>query len=352
MKNYVAFYILLLLNGILYAQTDFNKYVSEGSYCLQQKEYINAIKKYSKALEYKADDINPYKLADVYIYRAFCRFSLLNSESALADLDLALKIKPEYSRIYQLKSSIYFSIKDLNKSIEWCDKGLAIKPNDDELSARKAKSLTGLKKYDESNKVYTELISENPKNVTAFKMIGNNYQMKKNWDSAQVYFSMAIQLNPLDFESFYDRGICNAEKKDFVAALKDIEHAMQLDSNERYVGYNNIAYFIKLEEKDYEGAIKYFDKAIILKPSFAYSYSNRGFAKMKLGDIKGAYKDIKTSIEMDNKNSYAYKNLALVNIEDGKKTDACYNLKKALELGYKEMYDDEVEKLLKEKCGN
>lgn len=351
MKYYIPFYIFLVFNFGLKAQTEFNKYVSEGSYCLQQKEYINAIKKYSKALEYKSDAINPYKLADVYIYRAFCRFSLMNSESALADLDLALKIKPEYSRIYQLKSNIYFSNGDLNKTIEWCDKGLVVKPNDDELIIRKAKSLTGLKKYDESNKIYSELISENPKNIIAYKMIGNNYQMKKNWDSAQVYFNMAILLNPLDFASFYDRGICNAERKDFTAALKDIEHAMELDSNERYVGYNNIAYFIKLEEKDYAGAIKYFDKAIELKPIFAYSYSNRGFAKMKLGDIKGAYKDIRTSIEMDNKNAYAYKNLALVNIEDGKKADACYNLKKALELGYKEMYDDEVEKLIKEKCG-
>lgn len=342
--------LVLLISSIAYSQSDFSKHMNEANYSLQQKDYVTAIKKYSKALEYKSANSDAYKLADVYMYRAYCRMSLSNNAGAQEDLDLALKVKPEYTRVYQMKANIYLSTKELNKCIEICNRGLDVKPGDEELMATKASALTGLKKYSESNKVYFDLISENPKSVRSLKMIGNNYQLKKDWDSAYTYFSEAIQLNPLDFESFYDRGICMAEKKDFVNALKDIEKAMAIDTNERFVGYNNIAYFIKLEEKDYKGAIAYYDKAISLKPDFGYAYSNRGFAKMKLGDIPGAFKDIRKSLELDSKNSYAYKNLALVYLADGKKADACYNLKKALELGYKEMYDDEVDTLLKENC--
>ena len=125
---------------------------------------------------------------------------------------------------------------------------------------------------------------------------------------------------------------------------------MELDSLEKWVGYNNIAYFIKLEQKDYKGAIQMFDKAIALNPDFPYAYSNRGFAKLQLGDMKGAYQDVKKSLLMDNKNSYAYKNLALIYLKDGKKSDACYNLKKAIELGYTEEYDDDAKNLLAENC--
>ncbi|MBS1638124.1 MAG: tetratricopeptide repeat protein [Bacteroidetes bacterium] len=343
---------LLFLSSLFIGQNEFNKYMNEANFCMQKEDYINAIKKYSKALEYKSSASNHYKVADVYMYRAICRFSLQNTESALSDLDEALKIKPEYTNLYQLKSQIYFHNKQFDKCIEWCDKGLEIKPGADDMLMRKAGALTSLKRYNESNAIYFKLLEENNRNQKACKMIANNYQMKKNWDSAQVYFSMAIQIDPLDFESFFDRGICKAEKKDFAGALSDNEQAMRIDSLEKFIGYNNIAYFIKLAEKDYKGAIEYFNKAIELNPKFAYSYSNRGYSKLKLGDIKGAYQDIRKSIELDNTNSYAYKNLALVCLEDGKKSDACKYLLKAKAMGYEERYDDEVEKLLQEHCKN
>lgn len=349
MKSLLTLFTLLLCAPLL-SQNDFGKYMNDGNYSMQQKDYVNAIKQYSKALEYKSANINAYKIADAYIYRATCRFMLMNNESAQADLDAALKLKPEYARIYELKSSFYLNSKMLDKCIEWCEKGLAVKSNDDELILLKARALTGLKKYNESNKVYFGLVEENPKNLTAYKMIGNNFQMIKSWDSAQKYFDIAIRLNPLDYASYYDRGISHAERHDFAAALTDIELAMKIDSTTRYVGYNNIAYFIKVKEKNYAGAIEYYDKALKMKPDFSYSYSNRGFAKLKLGDIKGAYKDIRKSLELDGSNSYAYKNLALVCIEDGKKKEACTYLKKALELGYKESYDDEVDELMKTNC--
>lgn len=347
-----SFYVIVLnfVFVICFSQTNFVKCNEEGYYYYQQNDMINAIKKFSKALEYKSEVSNGYKLADTYISRGACRQVLLSYEGAQADYDEALKIKPEYVRIYQIKTSCYLSNNQYQKAIEWANKGLEIKPNDLELKGRKAEALSKLKKYDEAIIVLRSALEDNPRNKNANKYIAHNYQMKKNWDSALKYFSTAIILDPLDHASYFDRGIVYAQNNDTVSAIKDIEQAMKLDTAERWVGYNNIAYFIKLEQKDYKGAIDMFDKSIKLKPDFPYAYSNRGFAKLKMGDIKGAYQDVKKSLMMDNKNSYAYKNLALIYIEDGKKSDACYNLKKALELGYTAQYDDDVEKLIIQHC--
>jgi tetratricopeptide (TPR) repeat protein len=125
---------------------------------------------------------------------------------------------------------------------------------------------------------------------------------------------------------------------------------MKLDSSTKFVGYNNLGFFLKLEKKEYAAAKEYFDKSIELNPDFAYAYSNRGYSKLMLNDIKGAYKDLKKSISLDNTNSYAYKNLGLICLKDGKTKNACENFKKALELGYADRYDDEVDKMLKENC--
>jgi len=346
---------LIVLFAVIYslgaaAQNELETYTREGNYSMQHDDYVTAIKKYSKALEYKANEKNGYKIADLYVFRAWCRYSLQNSEDAQRDLDEALKLKPEYTKAYFLKSTIYFAGNKLDQCIEWCDKGLNVKPNDDDLNTMKAQALAGQKKYNASNAIFFTMLEENPKSTRLLKYVGSNYRDKKDWDSAVYYLSKAIDINPLDYLAFYDRGLCLAEKKEFKTALEDMEKAMAIDSTMKEVGYNNIAFFIKSEEKDYKGAIGYYDKAIELNPKMPNAWCNRGFAKLQLGDLKGAYKDIRHSLELDSKNSYAYKNLALVNLKDGKKNDACYNLKKALDLGYTETYDEEAETLLKEHC--
>ncbi len=342
--------IFIVFSSKIFSQTNFVKYSEEAYYHYQQNDLINAIKNYSKALEFKSEATNGYKIADIYLNRGLCRQTLQSYQGAIADFDEALTIKPEYVKIYQAKTAAYIYSKQYQEALKCANKGLEIKPNDPELICKKGETLSKMKKYDEAIITLKLLLEDNPRNKKAMKFIAHNYQMKKNWDSALKFFSEAIISDPLDYASFYDRGIAYAETKDTTKALKDIRHAMQLDSLEKWVGYNNIAYFIKLEQKDYKGAIGMFDKAIALNPNFPYAYSNRGFAKLQLGDMKGAYQDVKKSLLMDNKNSYAYKNLALIYLKDGKKSDACYNLKKAIELGYTEEYDDDAKNLLAENC--
>jgi Flp pilus assembly protein TadD len=129
-----------------------------------------------------------------------------------------------------------------------------------------------------------------------------------------------------------------------------MERAMAIDTSQLWVGYNNIAFFIKFEQKDYKGSLEYFDKAIQLNPKFSNAYNNRGFAKLQLNDLKGARIDINKSQELDPTNSYAYRTMALYLLAENKKSQACEQLQKAIKLGYSSDYDDEVDSLIKQHC--
>lgn len=332
------------------SQNNYSKYLKEGLTYIEQGNFKGAIEKLSKSLEYKHEIQNDYKIADIYLNRAFCSMQLHNNSDALSDANDAIKIKPEYTKPYLYKAIIYNNITKYNDAIEACDKGLSYKENDENLLIQKAEALFSLKKYTRSNDALKILLNAQPNSIKAIKYLGANHNGLKQWDSAIFYFSRVIELNPKDIMALYDRGISKSYIKDYVGAKLDIEKAMQLDTLTKYLGYNNLGFFLKLEQKEYAGAIEYFNKAIELNPTAAYSLSNRGFAKLMLNDIKGAYKDIEKSISIDKSNSYAYKNLALVHLKNNKRKDACVCLNKALELGYTEDYDEEVNTLLKENC--
>ncbi len=349
MKNFL-FFLFLSIGVLGIAQSNFTKNFNEGANLLQVDKYNEAAKKFSTALSYKMEESNRYRIVDAYLYRGLCKYNLNNYEGAIDDFNEAMGLKPEYVKTYQFKTFVYNAQKKYEKSIESIDIGLKYRPDDLELLQTKSTILFLQKKYDDSNVILKSVLETNPKEISAIKGIGNNFMYKKLWDSAAVYYNMAIEINPLDIGSYYNLGIVKSHMLDYSNAKIDIEKAMRLDTVSTYVGYNNLGFFLKLEQKQYAEAIEYFDKAIAMNPKFSYAYSNRSYAKLMIGDIKGAYKDVKKSIEIDNTNSYAFKNLAKICLKDGKTKDACVNLKKAIDLGYADSYDDEVDILLKENC--
>jgi tetratricopeptide (TPR) repeat protein len=328
----------------------FSKYYNEAAQSIDEKNYSQGIEKLSKALSYQDQAANNYKIADAYFYRGFCRSKLKSYSAALADMDAGLKIKADYVKGFRMKAAVYFDSKDYEKCILWCDKGLEKKPNDFELSQLKSQSLFQQKKFDAAKPILLSIVEADPKNTDAIRFLGAVALRQKKYDSSVVYYSKALEVDPLDFISYYDRGIARSYLEDSTGARLDMEKAMRLDTGTKYVGYNNLGFFLKIEKKDYAGSIPYFNKALELFPNFGVAYSNRGFAELELNDMKSAYRDIKKAIELDKTNSYAYKNMGLYYLKDNKKKNACDYFKKAQELGYTEEYDDEVEKLLKEHC--
>ena len=82
----------------------------------------------------------------------------------------------------------------------------------------------------------------------------------------------------------------------------------------------------------YEEAISLFDKSIELDPDFAYSYNNRGLAKIKLGQTDEGLQDINRSFKLDPNDSYGYRNLGIYYFDKKEFEEAFRLFKKAKEL--------------------
>jgi tetratricopeptide (TPR) repeat protein len=344
------FYFLFLFPVFSNAQSGYNSLFNEGVILLNDGKYKEAIAKLDKALDLKNEVDNKYLIADGYIYRGYCAYKLENYSTAHKDVLKAIALKKEYTKPYYYQSLIYSAEKKYDLAIASCDSGLIHKPGDASLLVNKAKNYLQQKNYSKAREPLHFLLSSDPKNIPALRFIASSYLRQKIYDSSVVYFSKAIEIDPVDFISYYDRGISRSYTKDEEGAKNDIEYAMKLDTATKEIGYNNLGYFLKLEKGKYAEAIPFFNEAIKLDPVFAYAYSNRGLAKFKLGDPEAALADLKQSLKLDKTNSYAYKNLAIIYFGTDKKSKGCDCLKKADELGYSEQYDDEVETLTKANC--
>ena len=109
--------------------------------------------------------------------------------------------------------------------------------------------------------------------------------------------------------------------------------------NKPYSDYSAEDYFSfgveHSQRSEYEKAIEYYDKAIILNPKFSGIYSNRGIAKRALNDHQGAIADHDKAIELNPKFFQAYNNRGIIKSNSGDHQGAIVDYDKAIELNPK-----------------
>jgi tetratricopeptide (TPR) repeat protein len=97
------------------------------------------------------------------------------------------------------------------------------------------------------------------------------------------------------------------QNKDYQGALADYSKAISLDPNYTNA-YVNRGFLQNDKLNDIQGALADFNKAIALDPNYAsYAYAGRGFLKYdKLNDTPGALADFNKTIALDPNNAIAY----------------------------------------------
>jgi tetratricopeptide (TPR) repeat protein len=127
-----------------------------------------------------------------------------------------------------------------------------------------------------------------------------------HYDFAAESFTDCLKNNPGHAYAHLYRGNCYAfmhkfkeAKKDFNAASKKIK-----DNAELYFGYG----FMYNEMGQYQKAIGFLDKALLIKPRFALAYNARGVAYQSLGKPKAAMENYTDAIKADSTLAVAYNN--------------------------------------------
>ena len=122
-----------------------------------------------------------------------------------------------------------------------------------------------------------------------------NYELG-DYVEAIKYLNQAAELDKKDPEIFYLIGVCESQSQNNEAAIRNYDIALALDPTYAEVYFEKgYSLFVmgKLEE-----AIEQYDQSIKLKADNAVAFVNRGSLKCILGDKDGAMKDWQRAEEL------------------------------------------------------
>ena len=313
--NHVHFVVLFFLFGnvnFLFSQDNKSEqFIKEAEEKSRNKQYAQAIKIYSKAIE--ADKTNP----KLYTGRADAYRKTKEAQKAYNDYTAAITYDNKYLPAYLQRAKMMSSQ----------DPGLAIKDNN---------MILMLAPQDDTIRFRALLIN------------GSAKSRLRDFKGAYDDYLKAYQMDSNNAEMLNDMAMTIDELGDKEKAIAYCMRAHKLDTL-MIQAVANIG-FIKSKSGDYEGALVYLNKAIRRGSDQAYTYNNRGYVKLRLKDYEGALSDINKSLKMEPGNSYAYRNRALLYFEQNKKEEACQDLFKARQMNFREQYGEEVDKLIDDEC--
>jgi tetratricopeptide (TPR) repeat protein len=192
---------------------------------------------------------------EAYTYRAMAYEQLGMPDSAKADFEKALEIKPGYLPAIFYRGVMYFNLKDYDKAIA----------------------------------DFTTVLSKRPKYVKAILYRGRAYEATGRRDNAIADYSSAIKMNLKSYEIYYRRGLLFEKKNMPKDAIWDYDDAIAL--NDRFApAYFHRGKMYQIREKD-SLALSDFNKVTELTDTIKEVYELRGDLNFKLGNYNAAAED-------------------------------------------------------------
>jgi tetratricopeptide (TPR) repeat protein len=166
-------------------------------------------------------------------------------------------------------------------------------------------------------------------------------------DAAIEDFARSLEMRPLAW-TYAHRAEVRMKMQDYSGAEADFQQALALDSTDQDV------YFLRA--RMWENRLRYADgmqdmnSLIRLAPRNALAHAYRAFLKREQGMLGAALKDIERAAKLAPLDPLVFRHKGLIHLSLGEETAACQAFDRALWLGFTELYDDEVERIMKAFC--
>lgn len=181
-----------------------------------------------------------------------------------------------------------------------------------------------------AQKLYEEVLREEPKNFDALHLLGVLHTKRQNLTLAKKLIRQAIDLNPSSSLFYYNYGIVQDDLKEHQGAISSYEQAISLGGDKASCFYNRGNSFQSL--KQYEAAIASYDQAIVLQPTYAQAFASRGSALKEARLYDAAIASCKEAIRLSPKLAEAYNNLGNVLLKLKQPDEALAQYEHALDL--------------------
>ncbi len=194
-----------------------------------------------------------------------------------------------------------------------------------------ARKLMHKYKYNEAELLLLKAIKLDDNSIRAYSLLGLVYTYLNDYETAFKYFDKCIAINPKYVLTYRYRGFAYDKMNEFKKEFDDVNKEIELDPKSWKAicdrGYLYMKYF-----HDNDKAMNDFNKAIMMKPDYVFSYANRGGIYAMKGDTEKALADYNKAIELDPKNYVGYSQRGILYYKKGKYEEAIDDFTRAVEL--------------------
>ncbi|WP_416667170.1 tetratricopeptide repeat protein [Egbenema bharatensis] len=146
--------------------------------------------------------------------------------------------------------------------------------------------------------------SASPLSVAALIEQGDQFSQAEQWAEAIDAYTQAIELDPNNADTYYNRGLAYHNQGDSQAALADYSEAIELDPNYSFA-YNNRGN-IHYDQGDLQAALGDYNRAIETDFNNAIAHYNRGNVYRNQDNLQTAISNYTQAIELDPDYADAY----------------------------------------------
>lgn len=247
-------------------------------------------------------------------------------DEAVKQFDYVTKLASDYSSGYAFRAESYLALEKWDEatddiisalSYDWDRKAVYLATD------VKEPALTML-----ASKMKVQA-AKSPRETTWPYVLGLVYERNRQYEKAIKYYTDAnnIEVSPVTYRRI---AVCYSDAGNFGQALNYIDKALNLDSTD----IDNLSYKANLyyEIGQPDLAIAEWDKVLKKIPDYAWGYYRRGWFKELTGDNDGAIDDLSMAIVLDPTYSYSYSTRGDIYMKQGKRDLAEADFRKIIEL--------------------
>lgn len=265
---------LFVIDSMRYVNSNPKLKLLEGYIYLDLANLQQIIKKYSIAGEYYNKALEFGLNHKILKERGENSYRRENYKEALKDFSRAIKLYTEDADYYYWRSKTYRKLKQYTNATTDIERAYELDPYD---------------KY---------ILSQ--RNWLSSKMTYLAYQLSKNQKPTEAIkkYDIALSLDPANADLHYRKARALIESNKHNQALKEIEQAIQINSDD--INYYLLVDYILAKSRSWDKIIHHWDNFIKRNPNVSRAYVERGGSYYRKGDMKSAVKNAKLAADMGN----------------------------------------------------
>ena len=215
------------------------------------------------------------------------------TEQTISYYSKAIEFKPDYVFALANRGKSYLIAHEPGKALPDFDKIIELNSQCAEAFSYRAIAKEQLGDFKNALKDKEEAVRLEPFNTTYLTFLAASKSLLGDTSGAIIDLTKALELNSYSDKVYYERGMLQLlDKKDYAAALKDFQKALEIQRNTPFSS-KKAPYFASCaiaydKLKLYDKALVEIEKAIVIKPENGYYYYLCGEIKARKKDMKGA----------------------------------------------------------------